>query len=340
MAAPKTSAYADLLNLVNGYQVSQAIYAAASLGIADHLRDTARGVVELASLTTCHPGALYRLLRALAAVGVFHEDENQKFSLTEMGECFRSDSVTPMSGWAAYIGRPYHWQSWGHLLHSVRTGDVAFQDLYGQSVWDFRAVDPEESAIFDRAMTTNSRNTLQAVVDAYDFSQFRHVADIGGGQGHLLAGILSAHPQLRGTLFDQPHVVAPAKEVLARHGLSERCTIVPGSFFETAPAGADAYLLKSIVHDWDDDEAIAILKVCRRAMSADAKLLLIERIIGRPNESSMNKFSDLNMLVMLGGRERTSQQYSDLCQAAGFRLRRVVQAGMYFGIIEAEPISM
>jgi hypothetical protein len=139
-------------------------------------------------------------------------------------------------------------------------------------------------------------------------------------------------------LFDQPHVVAPANEVLARHGLSERCTIVPGSFFETAPAGADAYLLKSIVHDWDDDEAIAILKVCRRAMRADAKLLLIERIIGRPNESSMNKFSDLNMLVMLGGRERTGQQYADLCQAAGFRFRRVVQAGMFFGIIEADPI--
>src|SRR6185312_4200906 len=150
---------------------------------------------------------------------------------------------------------------------------------------------------------------------------------IGGGQGHLLSGILSANPQLRGTLFDQPHVVARAKEVLARHGLSERCTIVPGSFFETAPAGADAYVLKSIVHDWDDEEATSILKVCRRAMSANAKLLLVERIIGRPNERIMNKLGDLNMLVMPGGRERTLQQYADLCQAAGFKFGRIVPAG-------------
>jgi hypothetical protein len=340
MGATRTSAYADFLNLVNGYQVSQAIYAAATLGIADHLHDTPRDVDELASLTACHPGALYRLLRALAAVGVFHEDDNKRFSLTEIGECLRSDSPTPMAGWAAYIGRPYHWQSWGHLLHSVRTGEVAFQDLYQQSVWDLRAADPEESAIFDRAMTTNSQSTLQAIVAAYDFGQFGHVADIGGGQGHLLSGILSANPQLRGTLFDQPHVVARAQEVFARHGLSERCTIVPGSFFETAPAGADAYLLKSIVHDWDDDDAISILKVCRRAMGVNAKLLLIERPIGRPNESTINKFSDVNMLVMLGGRERTPEQYAELCQAAGFRFRRIVQAGMFFGIIEAEPVQM
>ena len=338
MGAMKTSAYADLLSLVNGYQVSQAIYAAASLGVADLLRDTSRSAEDLASLTACHPGALYRLLRALAAIGVFHEGENRMFSLTAMGECLRSDSPTPVGGWAAYIGRSYYWQSWGHLLHSVRTGEVAFQDLYKQSVWDFRAANPEESSTFDRAMTANSQSMVQAVVDAYDFGQFHHVADIGGGQGQLLSGILAAHPHLRGTLFDQPHVVSRAKDLLARNGLTERCIIVSGTFFETVPDGADAYVLKSIVHDWDDEKAIAILKICRPAIGTGAKLLLVERIIEQPNEGAVNKFSDLNMLAMLGGRERTRQEYADLCQAARFRLCRIVQAGMFFSIVEAEPI--
>jgi hypothetical protein len=271
-------------------------------------------------------------------VGVLHEGENKTFSLTAMGECLRSDAPMPVGDWAAHIGRPYIWQSWGHLLHSVRTGEVGFEDLYKQSAWEFRAANPEENAFFDRAMTASSQSVVQAAVDAYDFGQFRHIVDIGGGQGQLLSGILSANPHVRGTLFDQPHVVIRAKDVLARYGLSERCTIVSGSFFETVPEGADAYLLKSIIHDWDDEKAIDILRVCRRASGTGAKLLLVERVIEQPNEGALNKFSDLNMLVNLGGRERTPQEYSDLCQSAGFKLCRIVQAGMLYGIVEAEPI--
>jgi O-methyltransferase domain/Dimerisation domain len=334
----KARAYADLMRLVNGYQISQAVHVAASLGVADHLHDTACSIEELASLTASHPGALYRLLRALASVGVLHEGENKTFSLTEMGECLRSDAPMPVGAWAVHIGRPYIWQSWGHLLHSVRTGEVGFEDLYKQSAWDFQAANPEENAIFNRAMTASSQSVVQATLDAYDFGQFRHIADIGGGQGQLLSGILSAYPHVRGTLFDQPHVVTRAKDVLARYGLSERCTIVSGSFFETIPVDADAYLLKSIVHDWDDEKAIAILKVCRRAAGTDAKLLLVERVIEQPNKGALNKFSDLNMLVNLGGRERTPQEYSDLCQSAGFTVRRIIQAGMLYAIVEAEPI--
>lgn len=335
--AKKTSAYSDLMRLVNGYQISQAIHVAASLGVADHLHD-ACSVEELASRTASHPGALYRLLRALASVGVLHEGENKTFSLTAMGECLRSDAPMPVGDWAAHIGRPYIWQSWGHLLHSVRTGEVGFENLYKQSAWEFRAANPKENAFFDRAMTASSQSVVQAAVDAYDFGQFRHIADIGGGQGQLLSGILSANPHVRGTLFDQPHVVIRAKDVLARYGLSERCTIASGSFFETVPEGADAYLLKSIIHDWDDEKAIAILKVCRRATGPSAKLLLVERIIEQPNVGALNKFSDLNMLVNLGGCERTTQEYSELCQSAGFKLCRIVQAGMLYGIVEAEPI--
>jgi hypothetical protein len=332
----KTAPYADLLRLVNGYQVSQAIHVATRLGVADHLRGTSRNIEELASLTASHPGGLYRLLRALAAIGVFHEGENKMFSLTAMGECLRSDSPTPLGAWAAYVGRSYVWQTWGNLLHSVRTGEGAFEALNKQSVWDFRAANPEESAIFDRAMTANSQSAMQAVVGAYDFSQFCHVADIGGGQGQLLSGILTANPHLRGTLFDQPHVVSRAKDVLASYGLTERCRIVSGSFFDAIPQGADAYLMRAIVHDWNDEEALAILKVCRRAIGADAKLLLVERVIELPNEGAPTKFSDLNMLAMLGGRERTQQEFEGLCRTANFKLCRILQAGL-FSIIEAEP---
>src|SRR5690348_7157015 len=213
-------AYADLMRLVNGYQISQAVHVAACLGVADHLHDTACSIEELASLTASHPGALYRLLRALASIGVLHEGENKTFSLTEMGQCLRSDAPMPVGAWAVHIGRPYIWQSWGHLLHSVRTGEIGFEDLYKQSAWDFRAANPEENAIFNQAMTASSQSVVQAAVDAYDFGQFRHIADIGGGQGQLLSGILSAYPLVRGTLFDQPHVVTQAKEVLARYGLN------------------------------------------------------------------------------------------------------------------------
>jgi hypothetical protein len=333
-----TNAFTDLTRLVNGYQVSQAIHVAARLGIADHLRDGPRSSAQLAKLTGSHPRTLYRLLRALASAGVFHEGDDKTYSLTAMGECLRSDSPTPLGGWAAYVGRPYAWQAWGHLEHSVRTGENAFRHLNGQSVWDYRSTHPDENAIFDRAMTATSRAVMDSAIAAYDFGQFRHVADIGGGQGQLLAGILSAHPGMRGTLFDQPHVVAKAREVLTANGIADRCEVVAGSFFESVPSGADAYLMRAIIHDWDDPEALEILKACRRAMRPGAKLLLFERVVEAPNEGLLGKTSDLNMLVMLGALERTYDEYSALCRAAGLETRRTVRAGSLNQIIEAVPI--
>jgi hypothetical protein len=255
-----TNAFSDLARLINGYQISQAIHVAARLGIADHLRLGPLGSNELARLCGAHPRTLYRLLRALASAGVFHETENETFSLTPMGECLRSDSPTPLDGWAAYVGRPYAWQAWSHLEHSVRTGENAFRHLNGQSVWEYRSTRSDENAIFNRAMTANSRGAIEAIIAAYDFSRFRHVADIGGGQGQLLAGILAANKGLRGTLFDQPHVVGRAAEFLSQDGVADRCEIVGGSFFETIPEGADAYVMRAIIHDWDDKEAISILR--------------------------------------------------------------------------------
>jgi hypothetical protein len=324
----------DMVNLINGYQITQAIRVVSTLRVADHLKDGARSTEELASLTQSNVDALYRLLRALAAVGVFREGAGRTFALTPMADCLRTDSATPIGGWAEHVGNPAIWQAWGHLLYSVRTGENAFKDLHGMDVWEYRAKHSEASAIFDRAMTHLSRGGTEAVLAAYDFSAFRHVVDVGGGQGTLLAEILRVCPQARGTLFDQPQVVARAPDNLQKRGVSDRCEIVGGSFFEAIPEGGDAYLMRHVIHDWEDEEAIAILKVCCRAMHDSAKLLLIERSVAPPNEMPATKFSDLNMLVAPGGRERTRDEYAALFEKSGFELTRVVPAGTS-NVIEA-----
>jgi hypothetical protein len=326
----------DLLGLINGFQITQGIYVASTLRVADHLKDGPRSAEELAPLTQSHAGALYRLLRALAAVGVFKEDESRRFALTAMGDCLRADSATPIGAWAEYAGSPYVWRVWGHLLHSIRTGENAFQSLNGQDVWTYRADRPAEGAVFDRAMTELSRGGAEAVIAAYDFSAFDHVVDVGGGRGLMLAAILAAHPRLQGTLFDQPGVVAGVNPVLEAHGVADRCRVAGGSFFEAVPEGGDAYLMRVVIHDWDDAEAIAILKTCRRAMRETAKLLLVERIIAPPNEVPATKFMDLNMLALPGGRERTREEFSELFARSGFDLTRVLPAGR-INVIEARP---
>lgn len=326
----------DLLGLINGFQITQAIHVASVLGIADHLAGGARSASELAALTKSHPDTLYRLLRALAAIGVFREDASRMFTLTPIGDCLRPDSATPLGAWAEVVGSPYYWQAWGHLLHSVQTGKNAFQDLNGKDVWQFRADHPQHGAAFARAMSQLSRGSAAAVLRAYDFSPFRHIVDVGGGQGLMLAAILGAHPHIRGTLFDQPDVVAGAKTILAERGVLDRCEIVGGSFFETVPEGADAYLMRVVIHDWEDDEAIAILKVCRRAMPETAKLILVERLIAPPNQMPAAKFSDLNMLVSPGGRERTREEFAELFARSGLELTLVCAAGIV-NVIEARP---
>ena len=325
----------DMLNLINGFQITQAIGVASALRVADHLKDDARSVEELASLTQSNADALYRLLRALAAVGVFRESQGRTFALTPMGDCLRTDSATPIGGWAEHVGSPAYWQAWGHLLHSVRTGENAFKAMHGVDVWEYRLEHAEANAAFNRAMNDMSRGGSEAVVKTYDFSGFSHIVDVGGGQGSLLAAILRVCPQARGTLFDQPQVVADAKAQLQAHGVMERCDIVGGCFFDAVPEGGDAYVMRHIIHDWEDEEAIAILRSCRRAMRESAKLLLVERTVAPPNELP-GKFSDLNMLVAPGGRERTGDEYSALFEKSGFELIRLLPAGN-FNVIEARP---
>jgi precorrin-6B methylase 2 len=275
-------------------------------------------------------------MRALASVGVFIETDG-RFGLTPLAEYLRTDAPGSVRAWAMQIGQPYVWTSWGHLIHGVRTGEPAFPKVFGTTAWEYRAVHPEARAIFDAAMTALSATTAEAVVQSYDFSGTEVLVDVGGGEGVLLAAILAANPALRGILFDQPHVIATVGALLERAGVVDRCEVVGGSFFEAVPGGADAYLLKSIIHDWDDTAAIEILRTCRAAIANTGRLLLVEQAIQAENEPDPAKFSDLNMLVMLGGRERTVDDFRRLYAEAGFRLANIIPTGSPFDIIEGVP---
>lgn len=309
-----------LLTLVNGYQVSQALHVAARLGIADRLADGPRRPEELG--LEADRDALRRLLRALAAVDVVSEQDG-RYALTELGQGLRSDAPGSVAGWAAFVGRPYHWDAWGALEHSVRTGENAFRAVHGTDVWTYRRERPEEAEIFDRAMTSLTARVNAAVTEAHDFGRYGTVVDVGGGRGALLAAILERHPGVRGVLFDQPDVVAGAE-------LGDRCTSAGGSFFEAVPEGGDAYLLKSVLHDWEDAEALAILRTCHAAGAP--VVLLIERDLAADPRAA---FSDLNMLVGPGGRERTLVEYGTLLDAAGFRLTGSTTTPPGVAVIEA-----
>ena len=320
--------------MVEGYWVSQAIHVAATLGIADLLAEARRTSDELAASTGTHPPTLYRLLRALASAEVLQEFDGQRFELTSLGQQLRSDVPGSIAGWAAFVGCPSHWQAWDGLLHSVRTGKSAFEHVYGTDVWTYRSTHLDESAAFDRAMTSLSRLANAALLATYDFGRFRTIVDVGGGNGALLASVLAAHPVIQGVLFDQSHVVSGAAALLEDSGVANRCRTVGGSFFESVPQGADAYVLRAIVHDWDDDASIRILTVVRQALAQGSRVLIVERVIAPPNEGRDAKFSDLNMLVMLGGRERTREEFAALLESSGLRLERVLDAGT-FSVIEA-----
>ena len=323
------------MSLIGAFRVSQAIYVVTTLGIPDLLADGARPADELATATDCHPGALYRVLRALAAAGVFYEDDDRRFTLTELGDLLRSEAPGSVGPWAAFNARPYMWQAWGDLLHSVRTGENAFAHVHGAAVWEYRAQHPEESAIFDRAMTGNTRRSNQAVVDAYDFGRFNTIVDVGGGQGVMLAAILEAHPHVHGILFDQPHVVATADQALRDRGVAERIRIEGGDFFAAVPKGGDAYVLRFIIHDWPDAECVRILRKIRAVVPPDGRVLVVENLVPPPNEGLDVKLLDLQMLVAPGGQERTLDEYEGLFADSGLRLVAATPTAGGLSVIEA-----
>lgn len=277
-----------LMSLINGYQISQVIHVAAMLGIADLLKDGPRASAEIANATGTHLPSMYRLLHALASAGVLEEKADAHFSLTNIGECLASDSSQARAAWARYAGRPYVWQSWGDLLHSVTTGEDAFRHLHGGGVWDWRAQRPDESRNFDAAMTELSRGFVEAIAAVLDFSRWDCIVDVGGGQGAFLAGILALHPTAKGILFDLPHVVAGAPAVLQAPGVADRCQTVSGDMFHAVPPGGDAYIVKNVLMDEDDAEVCAILRACRSGIKPSGRLIVIERLLTDPNRSEIN----------------------------------------------------
>lgn len=329
----------QMLGMISGFWTARAVYIAAKLGIADRLADQPQTAAELADATGTHAPALYRVLRALASVGLFSEDPTGRFTLTPVGATLRSGVPGSLRAFAISEAGEDHYTAWSDLLYSVQTGKIAFDHVFGVSVWDYYGSHPENAAVFNESMTGITQMVEGAVLEGYDFSPYRKIVDVGGGHGGLLSAILKTNPQSKGVLYDAPSVVEGAKHRLAEAGLAERCDTVGGDFFKAVPEGGDLYLLKWIIHDWDDDRCLTILKNCRRAMPAGARLLLIESVIPPGDTPSLGKFVDLVMLVMTGGKERTEGEFRELLATAGFRLSRVVPTRSPSAVIEAEPIA-
>jgi hypothetical protein len=325
--------------MVTGCWISQALYVAAKLGIADLLQEGPQSCTQLAEATQTHAETLYRVLRALASVGIFVEDEEGRYRLTPLAKPLCTDAPGSLRAFAIMLGEPEHWRAWEGVLHSVRTGQPAFDHVFGIPLFQYFPAHPEAARLFDDAMTSRSAQENTAIIAAYDFTAAHTVVDVGGGQGSLLAAILDGHPHACGVLFDLPHVLAPARTRLESAGQAARWAFVAGDFFAAVPAGGDLYLLKKVIHDWDDERAQQILMNCRTAMAGTGRLLLIEPVIPPGNAPSFNKLLDLLMLVWnAGGRERTEREHQGLLASAGFRLSRVIPTRAGVSIIEAVSV--
>jgi O-methyltransferase domain/Dimerisation domain len=327
----------ELMKLISGFQVSQAISAMATLGIADVLKGEMLHSDDIARAVECDPGSLYRLLHALASAGLLEEQSDQRFQLTPVGECLRSDLPNSRAAWARYVGRPYVWQSWGNLAGSVKSGKSGFELLHHANLWKWRGERSEETNIFDAAMSELSRAGGNAIAPAHDFSAYKVIVDIGGGQGALLAAILTKHASPRGILFDLPHVIAKAKGLLASMNIGDRCEIIAGDVFKSIPKGGDAYLIKSVLMDESDENAISILRSCRSVMKPRARVIVIEHLLTPPNQPEVN-YSDMTMMVMTGGRERTQKEFEALFATSGFRLEQAAATRSPFTLLVGSPI--
>ena len=328
-----SSAEGNLQRLLTGTWISQMLYAAAKLGLADHLAGEPMAAEDLAPAVGVQAEPLYRLLRALAGEGVFAEDEHRRFSLTPMAELLRSDVAGSKQAMAIMLGEEHH-AAWGQILYSLQTGKPAFDHVYGQPIFDYLAGHPEAARVFDAAMTAVHGSETAQMLAAYDFSGVKTLADIGGGNGSLITMVLQRYPQLKGILYDIDHVVARAKPRLEAAGVADRCQVIAGNFFESVPTGADTYLMRHIIHDWDEARCIQILKHVRAVLPAGGKLLLIEVVVPTGNEPSFGKLMDINMMVLPGGKERTADEYRALYAAAGFKLSRIVPTSGVMSLIE------
>jgi hypothetical protein len=332
MSRTMANAAERVIRLGFGFAVSQALRVAADLEIADQLAAGERCADDLAAQTGSHAEALYRVMRLLAAEGVFCETSARRFELTEVGAVLRSDGASSPRELIRMLNRePY--LAFAQLGHSVRTGQPAFEEVFGKPRFDWLADHPAEAALFQRAMISLSQGSNCAIAETFDFASFSRVVDVGGGHGQLLSAILSRHPHLSGVLFDLPSGIEAAR--LGEDGPLPRTELVAGSFFDAVPAGADVYVLKKVIHDWNDEQAATILRNCRDAMAPQGRVLVAETIIPTGNEADSIKLVDANMLVVTGGVERTEAQYAMILAAAGLRLKRVIPTAQPIFILEA-----
>jgi SAM-dependent methyltransferase len=329
------AAGAAVMQMVSGIHISRAVSVVAALGVADLLAGGPMTAAQLAEATQTHEPSLYRVLRLLVSLGVLTEDGRRSFGLTILGHRLRTDAPASMRSMAILNDatglRPFE-----PIMEIVKTGKHGMEIAYGMEPFEFLAAHPDIARKFQAAMSERTAAFASSVAAGYDFSPLRVVADIGGGRGTLLAAVLRTHGQLRGILFERPSVAAAATEVLEAVGVADRCEIVPGDFFQGVPDGADAYLLANVLHDWDDEDSVRILGSCRRAMASGGRVLIIERMIPEDLADAVPALlSDMNMLIVTGGRERTNAEYARLLSEAGLTLGRVLPVVPPYGVIEA-----
>jgi hypothetical protein len=342
IATADFSPSATMLQIMTGFRVSRVTYVAAKLGIADLLKDGPKSSEELAQLTDTHGPSLYRVMRALVSVGVFGQDEQGRFTLTPVATTLRSDVPNSLRALAIINLGEERYRAWGDLMHSVQTGEIAFNHAFGMGLWEYYTQHPEQAKIFDESMANLIAANNAAVLASYPFSTIDALVDVGGGNGSFIVSALHANPQMKGVLFDLPHVAEQARKRIADAGLAERCEIIGGDILASVPEGGTVYILSQVIHDWGDDRAIAILKSCHRAMKDKAKLLLVERILPARVEQSVALqrafMLDLHMMATTGGRERTESEYRALLDAAGFRVTKVVPTESEMTVVECMPV--
>jgi hypothetical protein len=328
-----------VMQMLTGKWIAQAISVAATLGIADLLTGGPQAVEQLAAATGTHADSLYRLLRALASLKIFAESEHARFALTPLAECLRSDAPDSIRNWARMLGLPLFWQSWGELLYSVNTGEGGLKKAFGMpNPFEYLSRHPGDAEVFDGAMNDMSRTHGPHIARAYNFGKFRKIIDVGGGHGALLMSILRQHAGPRGVVFDLPHVIQGTQAAIAAAGLSHRCETAAGDLFESVPSGADAYLMRSIIHGFNKERALVILHNIRRSIQPEGRLLLVEFVVPAGNEPSLGKLLDLQMLVMSeSGRERTPAEFKDLLEDGGFRLSEIYPTASPQSVIEGVP---
>ena len=327
-----------MLQIISGFWISRAVYVIGKLGIPDLLQSGPKTAEELASATGTHAPSLFRILRALVSVGVLNSADEGRFAQTSLSETLVTDAPGSLRWFAVSELGQEHYPAWGNLMHSVKTGEIAFDNFFGVDIWKYFQQNPEDAAVFNNSMSNMTAAVNEAITSMYDFSQFGTIVDVGGGHGGLITSILKKNTEVKGVLFDAAEVIEGARPKIEAAGLADRLETVAGNFFKSVPAGGDAYIMKWIIHDWDDEKSNTILRNCRSQMQPNGKLVLVDCVVPETNEPHFSKFIDLNMLVMTGGKERTEKEFAELLAAAGFKLLRVIPTELPTSIVEAEPV--